>query len=111
MSKKTFTTALEESEAPAVNFITSAQKPKETAPQNQQIQTKAPEPKKSADAPVEKERLPFDLPEVERPEIKNRKFMLLLKPSTFKALKAKATQRGESVNSLINRLVEAYLHG
>lgn len=109
MSKKTFSSALEG--APAVNFITSAQKPQKTAPQNQQIQSKAPEPKKGTDAPVEKERLSFDLPEVERPEIRNRKFMLLLKPSTFKALKAKATQRGESVNSLVNRLVEAYING
>ena len=111
MSKKTFTTALEESEAPAVNFITSAKKPQETAPQNQQKQSKAPEPKKDADAPVEKERLPFDFPEVEKPETKSRRIQLLLKPSAYDALKKKATKRGESVNSLINRLVEAYING
>ena len=111
MSKKTFTTALEESEAPAVNFITSAKKPQETAPQNQQKQNKAPEPKKGADALVEKERLPFDFPEVEKPETKSRRIQLLLKPSAYDALKKKATKRGESVNSLINRLVEAYING
>lgn len=111
MSKKTFTTALEESEAPAVNFITSAKKPQETAPQIRQNQSKAPEPKKGADAPVEKERLPFDFPDVEKPETKSRRIQLLLKPSAYDSLKKKATKRGESVNSLINRLVEAYING
>lgn len=95
---KNFKDAIRQTEkAPALDFIS-------TAPQSE------PEPEKAPEPVAHEARLSFDLPEVERPEIRNRKFMLLLKPSTFKALKAKATQRGESVNSLVNRLVEAYIN-
>ena len=78
---------------------------------DQQDAVKAPEPKHEAPASVEQalKEVSITLRNIERAEAKTRPVHLVFKPSVYEAFKKKAFQQGETVNGLINRLVEAYI--
>jgi len=104
--KKTFTNTL--SESPAMSFITSApqgQEPKE--PQAQEAKSEEPKPEQGAKDP-QAESGSVRIAERVEVEAKTKRLQLLLKPSTYKAIKEKARQDGDSLNNYINRILEAY---
>lgn len=43
-------------------------------------------------------------------ETQKKRYQAKFKPSVFKALEVRAKKRGQSVNSLINQLIEAYIN-
>lgn len=99
MSKKSFAGSLTAT-APAMSFIPSASQPTEehSAPKEPQ------EPKAGPGVEAVK------VPAIVRIEAKSKRLQLLIKPSLHTALKAKAKAEGDSLNNLINRILEAYSH-
>lgn len=101
MSGKSFKTELEQS--PATAFITmpedEGQKPiKESIADNEEIREL-----------ITKHR--EELEKLFGAEKKTRKVNLLLKPSIYERLKRKAESEGDTVNNLINELLEKALSG
>ncbi len=88
--KKTFKSEID----PALNFIsTAAEDESATAPG-------------SGEKPPQPTRFTFQSPDR---ELKTRRLQLLLKPSTYDAIKAQANAAGASVNAYVNSLLEFYL--
>ncbi len=91
---KNFKDAIRQTEkAPALDFIS-------TAPQSE------PEPEKTPEPVAHDARL--KIAELVKAESKTRRVQVLMKPSLYKQLQAKAKQQGDTMNNLINRVLEAY---
>lgn len=89
---KNFRDAIKQEEkSPAMDFISSA-------PQSEPEQ--APEPVAHGSR--------LKIAELAKPEAKSRRVQVLMKPSLYKQLQAKAKQQGDTMNNLINRVLEAY---
>ena len=88
-TKKTFTDKLAvEDLNPALQFISNKEAVTAPAPDGKQT------------------RFVFNTPER---ETKSKRLQLLLKPSTFEGIQAKATAAGTSVNNYINALLEFHI--
>lgn len=92
--KKSFTTQ----QNPALAFISAQEPPK--APEAQHT-THA----KTTDAPDGYKVNPLYV------ETKSRRLQLLVQPSLYDAIKARATAEGQSVNELVHSILEAALKG
>lgn len=88
---KTFKSALEK--APAENFINGA-------PRSDTAEKRVPE--------AVTHETTLRIAEIRKAETKTRRVQLLMRPSTYEALKAKAKREGDTLNNLINRVLEAY---
>lgn len=92
--KKTFKNEIDTTRPTALNFISSAAEAESVA---------TPDPGEASTQPA---RFTFRVP---NHELKSRRLQLLLKPSTYEAIKAQADAVGASVNAYVNSLLEFYL--
>lgn len=99
MAKKTFTDKIQQKAVnPTLQFIYQPEPQDETQPVEEQRS------ERSSSTPKKRTQARRSLPQFDE-ETKSRRLQLLITPSLYEAIKAKATQERRSINDLINSIL------